>query len=434
MGYQDLIITPIYLFVFILIGIWVRPHLANRNTKKYFIPALILRFGGAIALGLIYQFHYGGGDTFNYWTHGSQWIWKAFLEDPAIAVELIFNENIHTISNFEYAQKILFFFDPDSYFVIRIAGIFDILSLGTYSTNSLFFAGFSFIAAWMLFSTLSKHYPKNTKALSFAILFFPSIVFWGSGLLKDSITLSALFLLVNALFQILTQKKYKFFNFLIIVFSCWLLYNIKPYILFCTIPALATWLYSAQIKKIGSAVLKAVIAPFLIGIFGLFGFIATTQATLDNSHYSLDNIAERAWITAYDIRFYTGKNAGSGYTLGEQDGSWQGMLALAPAAVNVSFFRPYLWEVQNPLMLLMALESLIILLLFFRFVWTRKVKYLLNDPFLIFCLCFSLVFAFAVGVSTYNFGTLMRYRIPLLSFFLIPILISKRDAVNTLNR
>ena len=35
----------------------------------------------------------------------------------------------------------------------------------------------------------------------------------------------------------------------------------------------------------------------------------------------------------------------------------------------------------------------------------------------------ALVFAFAVGVSTYNFGTLMRYKIPVLPFYAIFLII-----------
>jgi thioredoxin len=44
-----------------------------------------------------------------------------------------------------------------------------------------------------------------------------------------------------------------------------------------------------------------------------------------------------------------------------------------------------------------------------------------NAPDVVFLLVFSLTFAFAVGVSTFNFGTLVRYKIPLLPYFLIAL-------------
>jgi hypothetical protein len=133
-----------------------------------------------------------------------------------------------------------------------------------------------------------------------------------------------------------------------------------------------------------------------------------------------------------DIRYQTGRDAGSGYTLGEMDGSFIGMLRLAPKAINVSLFRPYPWEVSNPLMLLSALESTGFLFLALYVFWKRRYSVLkaLDHPDIAFTMVFSIVFAFAVGVSTFNFGSLARYKIPLLPFFFIGlalILHSKSD-------
>jgi hypothetical protein len=40
-----------------------------------------------------------------------------------------------------------------------------------------------------------------------------------------------------------------------------------------------------------------------------------------------------------------------------------------------------------------------------------------KSPEVVFCLIFSLVFAFGVGISTYNFGSLARYKIPLFPYY-----------------
>ena len=157
------------------------------------------------------------------------------------------------------------------------------------------------------------------------------------------------------------------------------------------------------------------------------------KASEDNSKYSVGAIAQTAQSTAYDILYYTGKDAGSGYSLGELDGSYGSMLRLAPQAVNVSLYRPYIWEVNNPLMLLSGLESTI-LLIFTILILLRenfRVFRALSQPDIIFSLVFSITFAFAVGVSTYNFGSLVRYKIPLLPFFALALILiasySKRE-------
>ena len=75
----------------------------------------------------------------------------------------------------------------------------------------------------------------------------------------------------------------------------------------------------------------------------------------------------------------------------------------------------------GPIMALMGLESLfflgltIIILLKLRGV---GLKYAFSDPFINFCLLFSLMFAFAVGFTSYNFGAVGRYKIPMMPYFL----------------
>ena len=42
---------------------------------------------------------------------------------------------------------------------------------------------------------------------------------------------------------------------------------------------------------------------------------------------------------------------------------------------------------------------------------------LLKEPFLLYCLIFSILFAFGVGIAGTNFGAMVRYKTPLLPFF-----------------
>jgi hypothetical protein len=46
-----------------------------------------------------------------------------------------------------------------------------------------------------------------------------------------------------------------------------------------------------------------------------------------------------------------------------------------------------------------------------------------SDPNIQFCLTFTMIFAFAVGISTYNFGSLSRYRIPCLPLYAIALVL-----------
>ena len=97
------------------------------------------------------------------------------------------------------------------------------------------------------------------------------------------------------------------------------------------------------------------------------------------------------------------------------------MLSKAPAAITAGLFRPFLWEVRNIVMLLSGIEGAILMFLTFRILWKMRVfgiaRYFAKNHLLVFALIFSLFFAFSVGISTSNFGSLVRYRIPVLPFF-----------------
>ncbi|MEO9473976.1 MAG: hypothetical protein ABJG41_00510 [Cyclobacteriaceae bacterium] len=419
MGLQDLIITPLYLISLILLGFWVRKFVPH-NIKRYFIPALIFKLLGAICLGLIYQFYYTGGDTFNYFLHGSRWIWKAFQEDPMLGLSILLEEGGERVyETYEYTQHIWYYKSKSSFFIVRLTAFFDLLTFHTYSATALFFAVFSFSGSWMLFDKLSSIYKQiNRGHMAIALLFIPSTIFWGSGILKDTITYGSVCWLTWSLVNIIESGRHKWQSILIAILASWLIYKIKIYILICYLPLVLIWVYWKQIRVINSFGLKVIFIPVLGIVFMVVGYYTVDQVSSDNDRYSMDKVLKSAAITAYDIRYGWGarSNGDGGYDIGLPDGTLVGTLRLMPAAINVSIFRPYLWEVKNPLMLLASLESSLILVFFIWASFRGGFFVILKDPFLIFCLAFSILFAFAIGVSTFNFGTLMRYKIPMLPF------------------
>ncbi len=428
MTFQDLFITPVYLFLFSLIAYLIRPYVTTSQNRKYFLPALWIKFFGAIMLGVIYQFHYGGGDTFNYFTNGSRWIWEAFLSDPGTGISLLLESGgpVRSADTFSFSQHIWFYKDPQSFMIVRITGFFDLFTFHTYSATALFFAAFSFSGLWALYDILCRRYPFATSWLAIGMFFIPSTFFWGSGILKDTITLGALGWLTYAVYAIVETKKKRLLNVIVLLLSVLLISAIKVYILLCILPMIAVWLFLKSVKGVQNTMLKVLVAPFFLIIFMLGGYLVTQQLSQTSERYQLDAIAERAAITAYDIRYGWGARVqgDGGYDLGVLDGSWQGMIRLIPQGIVVSIFRPFPWEVRNPLMLLAALESLFFSFMLVRFLSVRGTRNVLfSDPFLMFSLMFALLFAFAVGVSTFNFGSLMRYKIPMVPFYFIALIV-----------
>ncbi|MCW5911998.1 MAG: hypothetical protein KIT62_13045 [Cyclobacteriaceae bacterium] len=422
MELRDLIVTPLLLIVVYVVAYFIRPRVTDSLTSRYFFPALTVKVFGAIALGFIYQFYYSGGDTFNFHTHGSRQVWLAFTESPAAAFKLLFG-GTDQVGVYKYTSKIVFYGDPSSYFVVRIASLFDLITFSSYSGTAVLFSLWSFAGSWALYKTFYKRYPQLHLHLAVCALFVPSVVFWGSGILKDTLVLGALGLATYSIDMLFNQKKIKASVILLLIVSVYIIFHVKLFILQAFLPAIILWVGYKKVINSPSVVVRILVFPFLLAGGAFLSYWMVTKVGENDARYAVGNIARTAQITAYDIGFYTGRDAGSGYSLGELDGTFGNMVAKMPQAINVSLFRPYLWEVRNPLMLLSALEgtALLAMVLYIVFSVRFRIFSILNNPDVVFALVFALTIAFAVGITSYNFGTLTRYRIPLLPYFTISL-------------
>lgn len=425
MDLKDLIVTPFFLIIIYLLAYRFRRQIDDNDQKIFFIPALTVKITGAIMLGLIYQFYYGGGDTFNFVQLGTIHLYDAFFNAPSKFFGLLISDGQDAAKLYPYSSRIYHFSDPSSFLIIKLASIAGIFSLHSYAVMAISFALFSFSGSWAVYRTVCRIYPfaPFKKKAAWAIFFIPSVFFWGSGLLKDSITFGAVGWLFYAFTNLFIFRQRQLSSFFILVFSILLIKTIKIYILMCLIPALIIWLFFHFDYKIKSSLIKIFSKPLLAMLAILFSYFAAHYISMDSNRYSFENLSGTA-KTTYDYLTYMSKiEGGSYYSLGEIDGSPQSFISKAPAAINVTLFRPYLWESGNPIMLLSALESLsfmiFTLLAFYNTGFLKSIHIIQKDPFLIFAITFSFAFAFAVGISTANFGTLVRYKIPILPFYLL---------------
>lgn len=425
MELRDLLVTPIFLIAVYTAAYFIRPYVSDEVNRVYFLPALTAKIVGAIALGIVYQFYYTSGDTFMYHSYGSRFVWNAFMESPWDGVKLLFANSKDPGDVYRYASQIYLFRDPNSYTVIRLASVFDLFTFSTYSATACLFAVFSFIGSWQFYLTFYKQFPHLHGRLAVAAFFIPSVFFWGSGVLKDSVILGGLGIATFQIYLIFIARKSRWYNVVLLLLSLYLIFSIRKFILQAYLPSVLLWIGASQIYRMKSMIARVMVVPLVAAILMGSAYYTVIKIGEDDERYAVGKLATTARVTAYDIRYWSGRFAGSGYSLGELDGSFESMVRLAPQAINVSLFRPYLWEVKNVLMLFSSVESLILLLACFYVIAKQRHRILsaFSDPNILFALSFALVFAFAIGVSTYNFGTLVRYKVPLLPFFVTALIL-----------
>ncbi|HYG51520.1 MAG TPA: hypothetical protein VD905_11490, partial [Flavobacteriales bacterium] len=428
-NYFDLLLSPIYLIIiYFLASAHQEKHIHKNPAYKYYTKGLFVKLLGAIGVCIIYQFYYSGGDTINYFTT-SEAISNMLFKDPIVFIDIMMGDNSwEAYSNFDPDTGFpLYWLDKHAFFVSRLITPIILLSCKTFVPAALLLAWFCYSGLWRLFLLFNYHFPQIQRQLAIAILFIPSVVFWGSGLLKDTITLSAVGWYTYHFYLFFIQKRYKVSGAICIFISAFLLIAIKPYILFALLPGSLIWLSNERIARIRNRFMRVVAAPMLI-TFGIgASFLALSQMGDFLGHYAIDNVLERAVVVNLDQKqeYY----GGNSFDIGEFDATIGSMLGKAHLAIAYALFGPFLWEVRNPVMLLSAIENTYIMLLtvflLFRLKFFGFFTLIGKNPLLLFSVLFSLFFAFSVGIATSNFGSLVRLKIPCIPFYVSSLFVLK---------
>lgn len=425
----DLLLTPLYILGAYAYGYWVtKKNIRQRPEYAYFTKGLMVRVIGAIALGLVYFFYYDGGDTTNYFQTSSAYSNLFFRDQESFWIGWLGNAKEHYfIFDESTGNPVYWAKDHHSFFVVRLLIPIVVLGFHSYFATSVLVACFTYGGMWKLYQTFLQEFPDLKKEFAIACLFIPSCVFWGSGLMKDSFTISAVGWFTYAFYHFFIKKQRKISYGLYLFISTFIILAIKPYIFFALLPGSILWLSNNMVKKINHGFVRLIATPIILSLGAVTGYIALDNMGDNLGQYKLDNVLDKAVVTQKDMKadYYGGKT----YDIGEFDASIGGVISKAPIAIFSGIFRPGIWDVKNAVMLISSLENsyLLILTLFLLI----KLKFLgffsliRKNPMLLFCMLFSIFFAFSVGLTVANFGSLVRLRLPELPFFVAGIFMLK---------
>lgn len=438
----DLILTPFYIFIIFMIARAIKiRHIETEPIYKYYLPALSMKIIGGISVCLVYTLYYSGGDTTNFYSDGLLFN-KVLFNDPAGYFYLM----THSVADIDFSLfnsdigYPIYIRDESAYFVAKLTSIFVFFGFRSYIAATILLAWVSFFGVWKLYRVFADSFPELKYELAIAVFFMPSVFFWGSGILKDTITFSAIGYFVTSFNKIFIQRKSILSNLIIIIVASSIIISIKPYILLGMLPGCLLWIVMGYSEKVSGAMKKALIIPiFFLFIFG-FGYLMIFLMQGSLGEYSSDNLVYKAVETQKDLKsdYYLGNS----FDIGEYEPTLFGILKKAPIAIFTCIFRPSLFEANNIVMFVSAIENTFIFFITLRMLIRVRVfgffKYALRNALLTFSLIFTLFFAFSVGFSTSNFGSLVRYKIPIIPFFIASVYIidyfAKRDKENAIEK
>ena len=399
--------------IFLLCYWWWRKQ--QNEVRPYFWPALIIKLGAGIGLGLLYRYYYYSlGDTFSFFDDGAK-LSNFFWKDPrAYANFLSSSDELNPIWNLLDNKQ------PRSLFLVKVISVVNIFTANNYWTTSLYFSLASFAASFWLVQKMTFAFPGNKLAAVIAFLFFPSVVFWSSGIIKESLAMAGLFLLSGLCITLLTNRKVLWWEWMLAVLALPVVWNLKYYWIAVFMPVAVTTIVVHLTTKRLSMNFKIMIWATSFAMLCLMVTLVHPNFYLENFlNVLLENYKQFIRISPADDVVY--------YSL---EPTWWSVFLNSPLALLSGLFRPFIWEATNVLQVIVAIENFFVLGLFISSLSKIKVFAKSSNRLLIVStLAYILILCLFLSLSTPNLGTLARYKVGFQPFFIF-ILLADSTLIN----
>jgi hypothetical protein len=433
MALFEFLLFPLYAAFFFFIFRIQRRNITDPVLKFYHIQGFWIKTVVVLVFA-IFNWKISLGDSFVlYQTEGKN-IYDLMLKD--------FSNVKWILQNGKYFDETLlrdpwnrgYLLNEPNFMVVRFVAAISFFTLGKYLLTNLVFSLLAFTGAWKLFLFFYEQYPHMHRKFAIAILYLPTFVFWSSGILKDSICVAAIGWITYSLYQLFVKRSGIIKNTVYLLVFGYLLWSIKPYILISYVPFFFLYLILKNVSLVNSKAVKLILAPVLI-----IGAMLAFSRILDNlkeemGQYAVGSLTKnmKNINDAYENQ-NRGDNS-SMFTYGtEFDGSITGLVKMAPVFIGTTFFRPFIWESKKLSTLLSSLEGMALLIftvmVFYKAGLKTVFQTLTKNPLALYCFLFAMLFALFVGATTLNFGSLCRYKIPCMPFFVISIFLIQDAAL-----
>lgn len=424
----DYLLLPFYLLLFFFIIRKKAKKYQGSKLKRIFLIGFALHMAGSILHSLVIQYYYGYSDAFGFYLGGnviSESIKKDFSAFRYFFLSGKEIVNAATLSGYPDVIPVSMPNDSNAS-VMKISAIISFFTFNKYMIIALVLGFFSFIGTWKLFKVANEILKsRHTVLLAWGILYTPSIWFWSSGLLKESICFGCLGLVILYLYEIFVKKMFSLRKILLMFILLFILTTIKSYITAILFVSLFIALVFELIKKIKNLLLRyAVVLGLIILFINIFAFSDADIVVQDiiTDTYSQIQMFQSNYEKTGEEEDSKGTIAGFlSFATRDAAPSINEILLSSPMAIFTCLYRPFLWESKKVIILFASLEATLTLFFTLFVLWKTRVYrffiYTFSNFYSIFCFLFSIFFALVVGFTTYNFGTMVRYKIILLPFY-----------------
>ena len=416
-----LTITYSALFIFLIhkMNFFNVDGISKRGLTILFILKLLFGF----TLWAIYTFYYTErvtADIYKYFDD-SKVIFDSLKTNPSDYFKMLFGIKNNTLAFDQYYSQMNFWAQKsgasiynDSHTIIRFNAFIRIFSFGYYNVHTVVICFLSLIGLTAIYKTFVTELQDKKKELLFAVFLLPSVLFWGSGVLKEGLILFTL-----GLFIYYSNKLFKFRALIFFMGAALLLAVSKFYVWIAVLPSIAL-LICSNLSRSKKIFLNYFLILLFIGTIGMnidsFTAIQNPLVTLSQKQLEFIQLANGQLSDSNNNPIPPAKSV---ILINKLDPTFYSVVKNSPQALINATLRPYLWEVKTPMMLLAAIESMLLLILLVVILFFIQPLKNIKWKYVLFCLSFVCLQFLIIGETTPILGAIARYRMIGLPFLII---------------
>lgn len=307
--------------------------------------------------------------------------------------------------------------------MMGLSGLVHFFAFNSFLASSFIYAAMGLVGQILLYRTFVEEYPdpRLRRWWRWGILFLPSFTFWSSGLIKEPLGVLGLGCAVWGFQSLLT--KIRLSGILCLLAGIYVLLLFRPQVVPILLAAALPWILQHR-ETTAAATGKT---PLSLPSAGRTILIVSTLICLillwqSQGRYIMEQLPTALMKDRAVYQTIEANTTDRGGVVA--NASWSSLLKAWPGATFYTLYRPILWEgLRSPLLLIAAVENFVLLLLTLRafgmvVIRPAILKQALGSPLFLTSILFVALFTLGLGVSTPNLGTISRYRLPAMPFFI----------------
>jgi hypothetical protein len=388
----------------------------HKPLYSWFHTALVIKVLSGLAMGALYLYYYKGGDITHTYSSVSR-LASLFYSDFQQFSSLYFKGT--SAGSEELAFQEMIRLAPRQWFFVKLIVPLGIL-IDNYWMLNIYVSIFSFLGLWNLANRIVSIFSISKTAVVIAFFLFPSVVFWSSGMIKESVLLGSIgFCMSFYLKWVYDRQKPEIIELIVFIVCLFVIWNIKYYVFsilfFLMITHFAHRMVVYAFPWLKEYRVHRIVFYYLVLLnLGLSAGWIHPNLSIDNLYQALhQNYTDTLTLSKSQNVFH----------LNAFDQSEWGMLWDLPKALICGIFGPFSNSGKGSIAWFAVIENYILLLVVVYFIadqtrkkwkgWTMEHLIVVN---------YIVLMASFLSFASPNWGSLIRYKVAYMPLLLLLLL------------